>query len=93
MAKGLIGIGRVQKEQSMRALTESAKLEAEQEMANEALERQAKVAKQQTQGTLAGTGAAVGGLAGTLGMMGSVGGPAGAAIGFVAGFVLAELFT
>ena len=39
MAKGLIGVGRVQKEQAMRALTESAKLEAEQEIANEALEQ------------------------------------------------------
>lgn len=93
MAKGLIGVGRVQKDQAMRALGESAKLEAEQQLAQDALDTQREVAQKQTQGTLAGTGAALGGLAGTLGMMGSVGGPAGAAIGFAAGFLLAELFS
>lgn len=92
MSKGLIGVGRVQKDQAMRALGESAKLEAEQQLAQDALDTQREMAQKQTQGTLAGTGAALGGLAGTLGMMGSLGGPAGAAIGFAAGFLLAELF-
>ena len=49
MAKGLIGVGRVQKEQAMRALTESAKLEAEQEMANEALQQQRQMAEAPSQ--------------------------------------------
>ena len=97
MAKGLIGIGRVQKDQAMRALGESARLEAEQQLAQDALDTQRELAQKQTQGTLAGAGAAVGYLAGT--GAGSIGaatgaaaGPVGAVIGLVAGFVLAELF-
>tara|TARA_R100000426_G_scaffold87348_2_gene71618 strand:- start:17502 stop:17789 length:288 start_codon:yes stop_codon:yes gene_type:complete len=95
MAKGLIGIGRVQKEQAMRALTESAKLEAEQQIANEALEQQRQMAEAQTKGTLAGTGAAIGYMAGasagTIG--GAAGGPVGAVIGLVGGYLLGELFS
>ena len=98
MAKGLIGIGRVQKDQAMRALGESARLEAEQQLAQDALDTQRELAQKQTQGTLAGAGAAVGYLAGT--GAGSIGaakgaaaGPVGAVIGLVAGFLLAELFS
>ena len=97
MAKGLIGIGRVQKDQAMRALGESARLEAEQQLAQDALDTQRELAQKQTQGTLAGAGAAVGYLAGT--GAGSIGaatgaaaGPVGAVIGLVAGFLLSELF-
>ena len=98
MAKGLIGVGRVQKDQAMRALGESARLEAEQQLAQDALDTQRELAQKQTQGTLAGAGAAVGYLAGT--GAGSIGaatgaaaGPVGAVIGLVAGFLLAELFS
>ena len=99
MAKGLIGIGRVQKDQAMRALGESARLEAEQQLAQDALDTQRELAQKQTQGTLAGAGAAVGYLAGTgsasgIGAAtGAAAGPVGAVIGLVAGFLLAELFS
>ena len=99
MAKGLIGIGRVQKDQAMRALGESARLEAEQQLAQDALDTQRELAQKQTQGTLAGAGAAVGYLAGagsTTGIgaaTGAAAGPVGAVIGLVAGFLLAELFS
>jgi hypothetical protein len=105
MAKGLIGVGRVQKDQAMRALGESARLEAEQQIAQEAIDANMEVARKQTQGTLAGTGAAIGyfaGAAGTAGAAGGaatgasagmVGGPVGAVIGLIAGFLLAELFS
>ena len=97
MAKGLIGVGRVQKDQAMRALGESAKLEAEQQLAQDALDTQRELAQKQTQGTLAGAGAAIGYFAGTgagsIGMAtGAAAGPVGAVIGLVAGFLLAELF-
>ena len=95
MAKGLIGVGRVQKDQAMRALGESARLEAEQQLAQDALDTQRELAQKQTQGTLAGAGAAVGYLAGAgaaatgggIGMAtGAAAGPVGAVIGLVAGF-------
>ena len=97
MAKGLIGVGRVQKDQAMRALGESARLEAEQQLAQDALDTQRELAKKQTQGTLGGAGAAIGYFAGagagSIGMAtGAAAGPVGAVIGLVAGFLLAELF-
>ena len=98
MAKGLIAIGRVQKDQAMRALGESARLESEQQLAQDALDTQRELAQKQTQGTLAGAGAAVGYLAGagsTTGIgaaTGAAAGPVGAVIGLVAGFLLSELF-
>ena len=98
MAKGLIGVGRVQKDQAMRALGESAKLEAEQQLAQDALDTQRELAQKQTQGTLAGAGAAIGYFAGAgsatgIGAAtGAAAGPVGAIIGLVAGFLLAELF-
>tara|TARA_B100001248_G_scaffold262398_1_gene258168 strand:+ start:497 stop:778 length:282 start_codon:yes stop_codon:yes gene_type:complete len=91
-AKGLIGIGRVQKDQAMRALTESAKLEAEQQIASEALERQKEMAAAQTKGTLAGVGAAVG-FSGGLASVGAAAGPVGAIAGLVGGYLLGELFS
>ena len=109
MAKGLIGVGRVQKDQAMRALGEAARLEAEQQIAQEAIDANMEVARKQTQGTLAGTGAAIGYFAGAAGTAGAtagagagaatgasagmVGGPGGAVIGLIAGFLLAELFS
>tara|TARA_E500000318_G_scaffold14541_1_gene14127 strand:+ start:7682 stop:7912 length:231 start_codon:yes stop_codon:yes gene_type:complete len=72
VAKGLLGVGTLQKKQALQGLTQAAGLEAQQDIANEQLFQQRKAAKAQTTGALTAIGAAVGG-------------PVGAAIGFLAG--------
>ena len=72
MAKGLLGVGTLQKKQALQGLTQAAGLEAQQDIANEQLFQQRKAAKAQTTGALTAIGAAVGG-------------PVSAAIGFLAG--------
>lgn len=94
MARGLIGIGRVQKEQGMQGLLGAARLEAQQDIAEQGLRQQKKIAQQQTSGALTATGAAIGGGAIGSGMKigGTVGGPAGAAVGAAIGFLVSKLF-
>ena len=66
MARGLLGVGRVQKKQAMSGLIESAGLEARADTLNEQLKQQRKMAEAQTAGTLTAVGAAVGGIVGTV---------------------------
>ena len=61
MAKGLLGVGTLQKKQALQGLTQAAGLEAQQDIANEQLFQQRKAAKAQTTGALTAIGAAVGG--------------------------------
>lgn len=96
MARGLIGIGRIQKEQGMQGLLGAARLEAQQDIAEEGLRQQKKIAQQQTAGALTATGAAIGG--GAIGSYegmkvgGSIGGLPGAAVGAAIGFLVSKLF-
>ena len=89
MAKGLIGVGRVQKEQAMGGLLQSARMEAQQDIAEQGLKQQKKLAQAQTAGTLAGVGAAAGYM-GKIG--GSVAGVPGAVVGAAIGFLASKLF-
>ena len=89
MARGLIGIGRVQKEQGMQGLLGAARLEAQQDIAEQGLRQQKKIAQAQTAGTLAGVGATAGYM-GKIG--GSVAGVPGAVIGAAIGFLASKLF-
>jgi hypothetical protein len=96
MAKGLLGVGRVQKEQAMKGMLSSARIEAQQDIARQGLKQQKKLAQSQTAGTLAGAGAVVGygalGVSEGIKVGGSVGGPAGAAVGAAIGFLVSKLF-
>jgi hypothetical protein len=94
VARGLIGIGRVQKEQGMQGLLGAARLEAQQDIAEQGLKQQKKIAEQQTSGSLTAVGAAIGGGAIGKGMTigGTVGGPLGAAAGAAIGFLVSKLF-
>jgi len=78
VAKGLLGVGALQKKQAMSGLTQAAGLEAQQDIAEEQLYQQRKAAQAQTTGTMTAVGAYVG--AGT-----AVGGVPGAVIGFLIG--------
>ena len=89
MARGLLGVGQEQKKQAYAGLLSSARIEAQQDIAEQGLKQQKEMAEATTAGTLAGAGAAIGYMA-TAGT--AVGGPAGAAIGAAIGFLTAKLF-
>jgi len=72
VAKGLLGVGTLQKKQTLQGLTQAAGLEAQRDVMQQQINQQRKAAKAQTTGTLTAIGAVVGG-------------PVGAAIGFLAG--------
>lgn len=90
MARGLLGVGTLQKKQALQGLTQAAGLEAQQDIANQQLIQQQKAAAAQ----LKGTTTAIGGYAGAKigAQVGSVGGPMGAAIGAAIGFLAGSLF-
>ena len=66
MAKGLLGVGALQKKQAMSGLTQAAGLEAQQDIAEEQLYQQRKAAQAQTTGTLTAVGGYVGGVPGAV---------------------------
>ena len=78
----------------MSGLLSAARTEAQQDIANESLKQQAKIAEKQTQGTMTAVGAAVGG--GAIGkgieIGGTVGGVPGAVVGAAIGFLVSKLF-
>lgn len=89
VARGLLGVGQEQKKQAYAGLLSSARIEAQQDIAEQGLKQQKEMAEATTAGTLTGSGAAIGYMAGA---GASVGGPAGAAIGAAIGFLTAKLF-
>lgn len=97
MARGLGGLlstGQETKKQALGGLLSAARAETQQDIAQQGLDQQRKIAEQQTSGTLTAVGAAVGGGAIGKGMSigGTVGGPAGAAVGAAIGFLVSKLF-
>ena len=90
VARGLLGVGRVQKKQAMSGLIESAGLEARTMTMNEQLKQQREIAEAQTTGTLTAAGGATGAYLGA--KAGAIGGPAGAIIGAAIGFLASKLF-
>lgn len=83
MARGLLGVGALQKKQALQGLTQAAGLEAQQDIANQQLIQQQKAAAAQLTGTTTAVGAYAGAKAGSIfGLPGAV---VGAAIGFLAG--------
>lgn len=89
MARGLLGVGQEQKKQAYAGLLGAARLEAQQDIAEQSLRQQKEMAEATTAGTLTGSGAAIGYMAGA---GASVGGPAGAVIGAAIGFLASKLF-
>jgi len=91
---GLIGTGLKTKQQAQQGLLQSARLEAQQKMAQDNLEQQKAAADQQLIGTLAGTGAAIGAAGATSTKFAAVAGAAfpPALIGAAIGFALTKLF-
>lgn len=83
VARGLLGVGQEQKKQAYAGLLSSARIEAQQDIAEQGLKQQKEMAEATTAGTLAGSGAAIGFM---------VGGPVGAATGAAIGFLTAKLF-
>lgn len=89
---GLIGMGQALRNQSMAGMDRNSNSEAKRNQANSTLKANFKAAEKSQQGTLAGTGAAVGMMgASAAGMTGmAMLGPVG--LGLAGGLVLAELF-
>jgi F0F1-type ATP synthase assembly protein I len=83
MARGLLGVGQEQKKQAYAGLLGSARIEAQQDIAEQSLKQQKEMAEATTAGTLTGSGAAIGFM---------VGGGGGAAIGAAIGFLSSKLF-
>ena len=96
MAKGLgglINVGQETKKQALGGLLDAARAETQQDIAQQGLDQQKKIAEQTTAGTLTAVGAAVGG--GAIGKGIAIGGTvgfAGAAVGAAIGFLISKLF-